>query len=187
MIRFGVVGAGWRARFFLKIARACPDRFEVTGIVTRDRKRAAKWLPPYDVPLFKSLDDLIETRPQFVVTSVPWGVNPSLLTALANKDMPALSETPPATTLEEMIDLWHLVEYGAKIAVFGTVPPATDARGTDRLHRVGPLGPPNVCQCVGRARLPRHQPNPAAARHHVRRRRNPRAVVHRADCQEPRP
>lgn len=122
MIRFGVVGAGWRARFFLKIARACPDRFEVTGIVTRDRKRAAKWLPPYDVPLFKSLDDLIETRPQFVVTSVPWGVNPSLLTALANKDMPALSETPPATTLEEMIDLWHLVEYGAKIAVFEQYP-----------------------------------------------------------------
>lgn len=118
MIRFGVVGAGWRTRFFLKVARACPDRFTVTGIVTRDRKKAAQWLPPYDVPLFKSLDDLIDTRPQFVITSVPWSVNPGLLTALANKNMPALSETPPATTVEEMIDLWRLVEYGAKIAVF---------------------------------------------------------------------
>ena len=30
-IRFGVVGSGWRAEFFVRMARLMPDRFEVTA------------------------------------------------------------------------------------------------------------------------------------------------------------
>ncbi len=37
---FAIVGAGWRAAFFLRIARALPGRFAVTGMVVRDPERA---------------------------------------------------------------------------------------------------------------------------------------------------
>jgi len=30
-IKFGIVGAGWRCEFYLRIARALPARFEVMG------------------------------------------------------------------------------------------------------------------------------------------------------------
>ena len=35
MIRFAIVGTGWRSHFFLRTAVACPDRFEVTAVVSR--------------------------------------------------------------------------------------------------------------------------------------------------------
>ena len=34
-IRFGIVGSGWRSDFFLEIAKQAPERFEVTGLVSR--------------------------------------------------------------------------------------------------------------------------------------------------------
>lgn len=36
---FAIVGAGWRAAFFLRVAGALPERFRVTGVLTRDATR----------------------------------------------------------------------------------------------------------------------------------------------------
>lgn len=117
MIRFGVIGTGWRTRFFDKLARVRPDLFTLVGIVTRDVARAAAETPAYHAPLLASLDELLALKPLFVVTSVPWSVNPGMLHMLADKGIPALSETPPAPDLDGMIGLWRRVEQGAKIAV----------------------------------------------------------------------
>ncbi|MBZ0288804.1 MAG: Gfo/Idh/MocA family oxidoreductase, partial [Anaerolineae bacterium] len=117
MIRFGVVGTGWRTLFFLRIAHARPDLFEAVGVVTRDIERAGEWVQPYRVPLFDSLDALLAQKPLFVVTSLPWHVNPLVLHELADKGIPALSETPPASSTVEMDALYRRVQNGAKIAV----------------------------------------------------------------------
>lgn len=117
MIRFGVVGTGWRTGFFLRIAHARPDLFEIVGIVTRDIARAQESIKPYTAPLFTLLDDLLAQKPLFVITSLPWSVNPGVLQELAEKNMPAMSETPPAPSIEEMENLYRLVQNGAKIAV----------------------------------------------------------------------
>jgi predicted dehydrogenase len=118
MIPFGIVGTGWRSLFYLRVARACPERFGVVGMVTRSRERAVGLAQRFGVPLYSSVEELISAgRPQFVVTSVPWAVNPGLLARLAELGMPALSETPPATTLAELIEVWRLAERGATIEV----------------------------------------------------------------------
>ncbi|MBT4137568.1 MAG: Gfo/Idh/MocA family oxidoreductase, partial [Candidatus Latescibacteria bacterium] len=104
MINFGIVGTGWRAHFFLRIAKACPDRFNCVGVVTRDPQKAAPIAEQYGVKLYPALDDLLTQKPLFVVTSVPWPINPGLLHQLADANMPALSETPPAPTVEEMAE-----------------------------------------------------------------------------------
>jgi predicted dehydrogenase len=65
-VRYAIVGRGWRARFFLRLAALMPDRFAVVGVVTRS---AAADLP-----------DLVRReRPDFAITSVPWHVNPPLV------------------------------------------------------------------------------------------------------------
>ena len=117
MIRFAVIGTGWRSRFFLRVAHARPDLFEVTGVLTRDITKARVWALPYTVPLVSSMDDLLAPKPLFVVTSVPWSVNPVMLQELAEKGFPVLSETPPAASITEMETLWQLVHQGAEIAV----------------------------------------------------------------------
>jgi predicted dehydrogenase len=65
MIRFGVVGSGWRTRFFLRVAQARPDLFKVAGVVYRDVEQGRLWAPPYEIPLYSSLDDLLSQKPMF--------------------------------------------------------------------------------------------------------------------------
>ena len=117
MINFGIVGTGWRSHFFLRVAKACPDRFKCVGVVTRDPQKAAPIAEQYGVKLYASLDDLLAQKPLFVVTSVPWPINPGLLHQLADTNMPALSETPPAPTVDEMADLCKRTQAGAIIQV----------------------------------------------------------------------
>lgn len=40
MIRFGLVGGGWRAEFFTRIAREMPETFTFVGVVQRDFAKA---------------------------------------------------------------------------------------------------------------------------------------------------
>lgn len=118
MVRFGIVGTGWRSLFYLRAARACPDRLEVAGVVTRDAGRAADLADRFGVALLTSSQDLVrETKPDFVVTSVPWDVNPEVVRTLAGLGVAVLSETPPATTLEELRALHALAASGARIQV----------------------------------------------------------------------
>jgi hypothetical protein len=117
MVTFGIVGVGWRTEFYLRIAQACPDRFSVTGIVGRTPEKAQEVAGRFGVPLLSSVDELARTHPLFIVTSVPWDVNYLLLKQLAARDIPVLSETPPARSIEEMSELCQLVKQGAKIQV----------------------------------------------------------------------
>lgn len=103
-IRFGIVGTGWRALFYLRIAKARPDLFAIAGLVSRRPSEAFQ--REWGTPVYGVLDDLLRAgSPSFVVTSVPWDVNPGLLRALAERGVPALSETPPAPDVEGLVSL----------------------------------------------------------------------------------
>ncbi len=70
---FGIIGSGWRSDFFLRLARAAPDRLRATGVVTRTAERGADVTAQWDVPTFRSTADLLAAEsPDFVIVSVPW-------------------------------------------------------------------------------------------------------------------
>lgn len=117
MIRFGVVGTGWRTEFFLRVANARPDLFTCVGVVTRNIDNKREWAEPFGVTLYDSLDDLLAQNPLYVITSVTWDANPDIMHYLADNNMPVLSETPPARTVEELNALYERVQQGAKFAV----------------------------------------------------------------------
>ncbi len=98
--RFGLIGAGWRSAFFLRVAAALPERFEATGLLTRDPGRRAAFAGEFGVATPESLDDLLASKPDFVVVATPRLVTPDFLRALTDRHVPVLSETPPAPDLD---------------------------------------------------------------------------------------
>ena len=39
MITFGIIGGGWRAGFYVRIARLCPEQFKLAGIYIRNLEK----------------------------------------------------------------------------------------------------------------------------------------------------
>ncbi len=150
-IRFGIIGSGWRSEFFLRIARAMPERFEVTGLVTRREDTARAVGERWGVRGFLSVDDLLDsTAPSFVVVSVPRDVVPDLLRILAARGMPVLTETPPAPDAETAAELHELVEGGALIQVaeqYHLSPLLAAQLAIARSGRLGTVSQAMVAQC----------------------------------------
>jgi len=118
-IRFGIVGAGWRAEFFLRIAAAAPEHFELPVVVARDPQKAKRFADTWACPVVETVDEMLANRAlDFAVTSVSWAANPDIIKDLVLRDVAVLSETPPAPNLHAMIELWQYVqEHRGKVCV----------------------------------------------------------------------
>lgn len=117
-IVYGIVGSGWRAEFFLRIAKELPDRFEVCGLVTRSEETGKKLEMMFGIKTYRTIEEMLKfSNPSFVVVSVRGSVAPTVTKELAEIDIPVLSETPPAPDLHTLIELNKLTEKGARIQV----------------------------------------------------------------------
>jgi predicted dehydrogenase len=154
-IRYAVVGRGWRAQFFFKLAAVLPERFAVTSVMTRSPDAVLGW----DLPVVQDVESLLRTEPEFVITSVSWDANPGLVEALAALGVPVLSETPPASDRDGLRSLWGAVggsglvqvaeqylmlpDHAARLAVLatGVIGEATSAQvsSTHGYHAVSML------------------------------------------------
>lgn len=116
--RFVVVGHGWRAGFFTKLARAFPDRFEVTSVVTRTAEGGAQAERDWGVRTVRTLGEAAEQGgPAFAVTVVPWEASPHLIREAVALGLPVLSETPPAPDLPGLVELWSDVGASGLVQV----------------------------------------------------------------------
>jgi Oxidoreductase family, NAD-binding Rossmann fold len=117
-IRFGLVGTGWRAEFFLRIAKMRPDLFQVAGLVGNTRSKTEALASRFSVPVFDDIKSLCSNgRPAFVVTSVTWAAAPQVLAELVGFNMPVLSETPPAPNTAALYDLWRSIGASAPVQI----------------------------------------------------------------------
>ena len=117
VVPFAIVGAGWRAGFYARVALALPGLFRVTGVLTRDAGRAAHASDAWGVPVRSSIDELLADRPNFVVLAVPRTATPYLLRELADARVPVLAETPPAADFDGLAGLADLAASSARIQV----------------------------------------------------------------------
>jgi predicted dehydrogenase len=116
--RFGILGSGWRAEFYLRIAQALPERFCVGGMVVRREDKARLVEKTWGVQTYADLSGLLAAQDlQVVVVSTPWAVTPVMLRELAQSEVPALAETPPAPDLPGLMEVNRLAEAGARIQV----------------------------------------------------------------------
>ncbi|RAN95859.1 Gfo/Idh/MocA family protein [Micromonospora noduli] len=145
--RFGIIGSGWRGEFFLRLARLLPERFRVTGVVTRTESRGAAVTADWGVPSFRTTGELLaRERPDFVIVSVPWPVTPEATRELVAVGVPVLAETPPAPDLAGLRSLWADVGGSGLVQVAEQylLMPGHAARLA--LVRAGVLGEPTSVQ-----------------------------------------
>lgn len=147
-IRFGVVGSGWRAEFFLRVARLMPDRFRCVGVVTRSAERGAEVEQQWQVPTVRTIEDLVRSadRPELVVVSVPWPVTPEATRELVALDVPVLAETPPAPDADGLRALWADVGASGLVQVAEHSPSMPQHQARIALVDEGLIGTPTSVQ-----------------------------------------
>jgi predicted dehydrogenase len=131
-----MIGAGWRAEMFQRVAQGL-ETVDCVGAVVRSPR-------PFPVPTFGSLAECLEAvRPDFVLTAVPWPATPGLVTEAVDRGLPVLAETPPAPDLDGLRALWaavgdsHLVQVAEQYLLM----PSHAARAA--AVRAGIIGTPS--------------------------------------------
>jgi predicted dehydrogenase len=139
--RFGVVGVGWRAQYYLRLAALLPDRLEVVGIVRRDQERARKSATRWGAPAYASLAEMVASRhPDFIVGAVPWDATPGVVQAAVDLGLPILCETPPAPDLDGLRSLWQSVGASGLVQVAEQYPLLPSHASRLALARSGAIG-----------------------------------------------
>ncbi|MBW4080288.1 Gfo/Idh/MocA family protein [Paenibacillus sp. S150] len=119
-VKFSIIGgAGYRAQYYLRIAQALPEQFQISGIVVRDEAKGRLMQAGWGVNAYPSLDELLDREtPDFAVVSVNAADSTGYLLKLAGAGIPALTETPPAADIRGL-ELLHekLSLAGARVQV----------------------------------------------------------------------
>ncbi|MEY9911549.1 putative dehydrogenase [Catenulispora sp. MAP12-49] len=106
-VTIGIIGAGWRADFFARLAALLPERLVLVGAAVRRAGSAQEVARRWGVPVYLSPAELIaKQHPDFVVVSVPWPATPEVTAAVVGAGVPVLAETPPAPDAEGLRALW---------------------------------------------------------------------------------
>ncbi len=102
MTTFALVGSGWRAQMFLRVAAEL-GTVGCAGVVVRTPRRL-------DVATFPSLEDCLRERQvDFVLTTTPRESTPGVIAEAVDRGLPVLAETPPAADLDALRALWSAV------------------------------------------------------------------------------
>ena len=94
MIKFAILGGGWRSEFYLRIAKALPEVFTVSGVYIRNAEKRKSIQKAYNVKTFPTLNELLEEDFDFIVNCTSYAHVSDISIELADKGYFVLSETP---------------------------------------------------------------------------------------------
>ncbi len=146
-MRFAMVGTGWRAGFYARIAARLPQRFELIGAVARSSPGRSFVASSWGVPAFSSLSELLsKQRPDAIVIAVPREATPEITIHAVAAGIPVLIETPPAGDLDGLNVLWSRIGTSELVQVAEHSPfmPAHAARAA--VVAAGHIGVPTQVQ-----------------------------------------
>ena len=110
--RFIIVGSGWRALHYVRIAKALPERFELCAMLCRTEEKAEKLGRQYAIPTTTSIDECAAMNIDFVVVAVSRPSVAGVSIEWMQRGFPVLCETPVAEKEEDADKIRHLLEEG---------------------------------------------------------------------------
>ena len=116
-LSFLIVGSGYRAAFYGRIARNFPDIFRAM-FLCRSPEKAEKMTAQTGIPAVLSVQECLEFDPDFVVVAVNKDSIASVAEEWINRGFPAALETPAGARKEELLHLYDLkIRKQARITV----------------------------------------------------------------------
>jgi predicted dehydrogenase len=104
--RIGIVGASWRAQYYLRAASVLPDHFEVGAVLVASEASAERVTQNWGVPATTSRETFLAGEFDFIVVATPSEVAAELTIAASRAGHAVLTETPPAPTRELLLDYY---------------------------------------------------------------------------------
>ncbi|MFC7581385.1 Gfo/Idh/MocA family protein [Schaalia naturae] len=142
--RIAVVGGGWRAQFYGRLARALPDEFDLVGMTARSAATREEWERVFPgCPAFPTAGDLVRrARPDLVVVAVSHTANGAVSRSLAiDEGVHVLAETPPAADVDGLRRLWDAVGGTGLVQVAEQYPALPEHAARRAVIRNGAIGP----------------------------------------------
>ena len=116
-IRYIIVGSGWRSQFYVRIAKAMPERFEAAAMLCRTEEKA-KLMHEQTRRLHNDFRGRVpQLKPDFVVVAVDKLSIFKVSRHWLDKGWPVLCETPAGLNIEDLEDAWQLHCYGTRFQV----------------------------------------------------------------------
>ena len=94
MINYSIIGAGWRAEFYIRLAKICPDTFHLCGICIRNEEKAKELQNKYGINSVRTLEELKKIPCDFFVNCINKADISDLSLSLAEEGFAVLMETP---------------------------------------------------------------------------------------------
>lgn len=116
-IRFAIVGSGWRSLFYVRIAKAMPEQFELVAMLCRTQEKADKMARENNIRTSISEAEIIAMKPDFIVSAVNKSSMNEVTRHFAGLGIAVLSETPVALDIETLLDTYADCSKGLKIQV----------------------------------------------------------------------
>lgn len=116
-IKFVIVGSGWRARSYVRIAKALPEKFELCAMLCRRQEKADKLEKELGIYTTTSIQECREMKPDFVVVVVSKASIAQVSKEWMEYGFTVLCETPASLELPVLQELWQLHKEGKRLVV----------------------------------------------------------------------
>ena len=116
-LSFVIIGSGWRAMFYVRIALRYPQCFKLCCLLCRAEEKAERIRREYGIPVTTEAKVCEEARPDFVAVAVDRASKFAVTKQWLEKGFAVLSETPAAETVGELEELWALYRKGARLQI----------------------------------------------------------------------
>ena len=114
MLSYVIVGSGYRAEYFGRVARTWPEQFRAL-FLCRSEAKAAKLERDTGVPAVVTAEAAEAFGPDFVVVAVDRGHVADVAEEWIARGYPVVTETPVGDTEDKLARLQRLAEGGARI------------------------------------------------------------------------
>lgn len=116
-IKFIIIGSGWRSLYYVRVAKALPEIFELCAMYCRTEEKAQKIAEEHHIHTTTSIEECMNYSPDFVVVVVNKASIAEVSMEWMKRGFTVLCETPAAMDLETLNQLWDMHNQGYKLVV----------------------------------------------------------------------